>query len=1059
MITQDKLSNEWLVRQCDPGTYARGHGYRNERRARLEQVQQRPGGGVLLLGTCQGSGVEPYDQHVEIHEEWGSPVLDGDCSCPVGYNCKHVVAQVLTWMTQPEHVSHERDTAAWLAELMRREEPAAAGSLLYILSPGGPQGDVYRVDFVVAKRRQDGAWGKGRVAYLSSISYLLSPPTYLQAIDKEIVACLEVMVKGRSYDTSLTGAAGYFALRKIIESGRAYLGRERRGPLAWDAARDLHAAWKKSDGLFRLDCETAGGGAILGVEPPCYLDPVGLCAGRLRLPDGFENTRLDWLRRAPVVDEVGAADLSRRLALLAPYLPAPVEVKYHDYDRPPQPCLTVTFDPQRPEEGGAELRFAYDTLTISADDPDIVCADSAGRLVRVHRHRDAENQAQARLVAAGLEPSPAAAWHFRMGESAARFGAREAWLSWFDTVVPELENAGWRIERQGAAAFEFSQADRIAGEIESAGSDWFSLRFDLEVDGRRLPLLPLVSQLLEHYRPGQLPDKLYLDNGQGHYVAIPAPQIEPVLKTIVELFDRVKDDALKLGRPDATRLLDLAGIPLAGGGAFKKLARRLADFSGLQPVPLPSTFKGELRQYQQHGVNWLQFLRLHELGGILADDMGLGKTIQALAHLAVEKRAGRMKHPCLIVAPTSLMGNWRREASSFTPGLQVLVLHGAGRTAHFPHLAEFDLVLTTYPLLPRDRAALLKQPWHYLILDEAQQIKNPRAQAAQVVRAMQAKHRLCLTGTPMENHLGELWAQFDFLMPGFLGDRDSFTRTYRTPIEKYHDGERLSALVRRTAPFLLRRTKDRVAVELPPKTEIVRAAVFEPRQARLYEAIRLTMEKKVREAVAARGLARSHIIMLEALLKLRQVCCDPRLLPPGTRGAHKIPSAKYELLFELLPELLAEGRRVLLFSQFATMLGLIESEIRRRGFDYCKLTGKTQKRDAMIQRFRDGQANLFLISLKAGGVGLNLVEADTVIHYDPWWNPAVEHQATDRAHRIGQDKPVFVYKLITEGTVEAKILALQQRKQKLAASVYGKGRGQDEAPIDAATIQGLLAAD
>ncbi|HIP52493.1 MAG TPA: DEAD/DEAH box helicase, partial [Chromatiales bacterium] len=323
----------------------------------------------------------------------------------------------------------------------------------------------------------------------------------------------------------------------------------------------------------------------------------------------------------------------------------------------------------------------------------------------------------------------------------------------------------------------------------------------------------------------------------------------------------------------------------------------------------------------------------------------------------------------------------------------------------------------------------------------AQVVKNPKSQAAQIVRRIKADQRLCLTGTPMENHLGELWTQYDFLMPGFLGDQKSFTRLYRTPIEKNGDGEVQARLARRVAPFMLRRRKDEVEKDLPKKTEIIRSVPFGKSQAGLYESIRLTMEKKVRDAIAAKGLARSHITILDALLKLRQVCCDPRLVK--LKAAAKVKqSAKLEMLMELLPEMLEEGRRILLFSQFTSMLGLIEQELKTRSIRYSKLTGQTRKRDEAIQRFTDGAADVFLISLKAGGDGLNLTAADTVILYDPWWNPAAESQAMDRAHRIGQQKPVFVYKLLTERTVEERILALQEKKKALAESVYRQGKGE-----------------
>jgi len=341
-------------------------------------------------------------------------------------------------------------------------------------------------------------------------------------------------------------------------------------------------------------------------------------------------------------------------------------------------------------------------------------------------------------------------------------------------------------------------------------------------------------------------------------------------------------------------------------------------------------------------------------------------------------------------------------------------------------------------------------------LDEAQNIKNPRSKAAAVVRSLRARRRLCLTGTPMENHLGELWALFDFLLPGFLGEETRFRRNWRNPIEQHGDQDRQQRLARRVAPFMLRRRKQEVLDELPPKTEIIRGVTLGEQQAALYEGIRLSMEKRVCDAIATQGLARSRITILDALLKLRQTCCDPRLL--SLAAARKVTaSAKLELLMDILPEQLEEGRRVLLFSQFTSMLVLIEQAFAKQGIAYSKLTGRTRNRDEAIERFRSGAADVFLISLKAGGVGLNLTEADTVILYDPWWNPAVENQAADRAHRIGQDKPVFVYKLITEGTVEEKILALQARKQVLAEGVYSEGGAVADGGFEAVDLQSLFA--
>jgi len=423
--------------------------------------------------------------------------------------------------------------------------------------------------------------------------------------------------------------------------------------------------------------------------------------------------------------------------------------------------------------------------------------------------------------------------------------------------------------------------------------------------------------------------------------------------------------------------------------------------------------------------------------GILADDMGLGKTIQTLACILKEKEEGRLQHPALVIAPTSLMHNWRVEAQKFSPELRVLVLHGAHRARYFDDISKYDLVLTTYPLLPRDAGFLIDEPYHMLILDEAQNIKNPRAKASQLVREFNARHRLCLTGTPIENHLGELWAQFDFLMPGYLYDQKNFGQLFRKPIEQDGSDARQDALNIRVRPFLLRRMKEDVAKELPAKTNIVRSVELEGEQRALYESVRLAMQKKVRDSVAAMGVAKSQIIVLDALMKMRQVCCDPRLVKQiNTDG---IPSSKMDMLREMLPEMVAEGRKILIFSQFAEMLRLIEALCHELTLPYVKLTGQTKDRVTPVEMFQEGAVPIFLVSLKAGGTGLNLTAADTVIHFDPWWNPAAEDQATDRAHRIGQDKPVFVYKLTTIGTVEEKILEMQERKRALANSIHGSG--------------------
>ena len=559
-----------------------------------------------------------------------------------------------------------------------------------------------------------------------------------------------------------------------------------------------------------------------------------------------------------------------------------------------------------------------------------------------------------------------------------------------------------------------------------------------------------------------IPPFVYLHDPKGSgFIRLPTDALKPWMAALLELVGDRHDfsgASLRLSRLDALRTGAArgAGAVWAGADALRDMVRQLSGHAQLPDIPVPASLQARLRPYQQHGLNWLQFLGRHGLGGILADDMGLGKTLQTLAHVLVEKEAGRLTRPALVVAPVSLMGNWRREAERFTPGLRTLVLHGKERHESAGQMAAHDLVIVPYSLLQRDRERWLDQPWHLVVLDEAQNIKNASTHAAQVVGELNTRHRLCLSGTPMENHLGELWSLFHFLMPGFLGSQTRFKQLFRTPVEKFGDSGRLAQLRSRITPFMLRRTKGEVATELPDKIESVTSIELSGKQADLYETIRLSTEKSVRQALSEKGLARAQIQILDALLKLRQVCCDPRLVPLAS--ARKVSqSAKLEHLMAVLPEMLAAGRRVLLFSQFTSMLALIEEALEAHGgLTWAKLTGQSQHRDTIIERFTSGQVPLFLISLKAGGTGLNLPQADTVIHYDPWWNPAVEDQATGRAHRIGQKNQVFVYKLVAQGTIEERILALQERKAALAESMYSGSVARREPLFTESDVAELL---
>ncbi len=591
---------------------------------------------------------------------------------------------------------------------------------------------------------------------------------------------------------------------------------------------------------------------------------------------------------------------------------------------------------------------------------------------------------------------------------------------------------------------EILNADDVEwySDINSSTNDFFSYQLGILIDDKPVSIVPLVVDLitkydfqtLENYTDDRI---IKLPIRKGVVLSIAMGRIKPLLRLIMQYWRDTnnKEPAIEINRYQLVLLeeaeLALSAIAARWNGTLELQAQlqKLTTTTALPVIEIPLGLKAELRDYQHQGLNWLQFLRELAFGGVLADDMGLGKTVQTLAHLQYEKEQSRLTKACLIIAPTSLVWNWYDEAKRFTPDLKVLVFHGSDR--HNDSFDDYDIVISTYGLIQRDKARFLDYNFYYLILDEAQSIKNSRTKTTQIVQQLKGKHRLCLTGTPLENHLGELWSLFNFLMPGLLGTTKQFRQFFRVPIEKDSDNDRRKLLVRRVSPFMLRRSKNEVVRELPAKTEMTRMLELSGAQRDLYEAIRMTMEKKVRLAISQNGLQKSHIILLDALLKLRQVCCDPRLVSlPEAEMAHG-SSVKLNSLMELLDNLMEEGRHVLVFSQFTSMLSLIEKELILRKYPYLQLTGKTQNRQKVVRDFQDGVAPIFLISLKAGGTGLNLTRADTVIHYDPWWNPAVEDQATDRSHRIGQEQPVFVYKLITAGTVEEVILGMQVKKRQL----------------------------
>jgi superfamily II DNA or RNA helicase len=572
--------------------------------------------------------------------------------------------------------------------------------------------------------------------------------------------------------------------------------------------------------------------------------------------------------------------------------------------------------------------------------------------------------------------------------------------------------------------------------VLSLKKDTYKFEFDLQAlteNGTQLPFGEVIAAVFRN--------KTYLKLESAEHVRLPIATLLSVLKQIGQSKETTRP--LYQALPIA-HVLETHGIELQADEGFKEFIYKLRNFQALEPIKVPDSFHGELREYQKEGYNWLAFLREYGLAGILADDMGLGKTIQALALLLFHHKNHKERKPSLVVAPTSVVYNWLSEAEKFSPQLSTALYLGRDRAELLNKLKKDkgkpDVVFTTYGIIRRDYETLKEVQFDYLILDEAQNIKNPESVGAIACKSLRALHRLALSGTPVENRLKELWSIFDFLMPDFLGNYREFNETFERPIElgTAEAGQKLRKIVH---PFILRRLKSQVEKELPERTDIINVCEMEEDQRSLYLDVLDECRQKVFGEIAQRGIARSQISVLAALLRLRQVCCDPRLLK-NREGAENPASSKLTALLDMLEEIIESGHKILVFSQFVEMLTLIRAELDKSPYQYEYIDGQTPAKDRLdkVNRFNEADEKtlpIFLISLKAGGTGLNLTGADYVIHYDPWWNPAVENQATDRAHRIGQTRHVFNYKLITRGTVEEKILALQKKKKELADLIIG----------------------
>ncbi|MBK7076080.1 MAG: DEAD/DEAH box helicase [Myxococcales bacterium] len=962
-------------------------------------------------------------------------LLRGECSCAGGGDCGHAAATALVALADQRAgaeaaiaVERQARVGEWLAELGRHQPdaptPATNQLVAYVLD--ARDRDV-GLTIVPAARLRGGGLSAGL-----PLAALADPqrgaPRWVDVDDLRRIALLRAIARATPQVTRLRlDRVPADVLEELAATGRLFW-RGVDGPaLAWGAPAREALAWQPcAEPADSFQLGVAAPRVIVPVARALYVDPDDARIGPLEL--GVLPELVARLLASPPVPAAMRATVARSLRPLWPDAPAPDAPDAPTPTEPLVPRLTVGLEPGLrnvlalvAEAGYGEARYP-----LAAWDPDRPAT----------RDLLAEGRARARLDALVATTLP----HGVVAPSSVALLASARAVA--HVLIPTLRAEGWRCALDDSFPLEAPAAEATWVEALRPMGDrplWFELELGVCVDGRTVPLVPI---LLAAIRSGQLvvtPGApinggagLNLRLPEGELVYLPPDRLARWFAPLLELALRGIDaDArLLLPAPVAATLDDRPdGVTAAARAQLEALL-------ALAPAAPAAGFVGALRPYQALGLAWLRALHDAGLGGLLADDMGLGKTVQVLAFLdglALTPRA-----PALVVAPRSVVDNWLDEAARFAPRLRVARHLGADRPDDAAALAPATVVITSYQTLARDLPLLRTIAWTTVVFDEAQALKNPDTQLRAAAVALAVRSRFAVTGTPIENHLGELWAQVDLVVPGLLGRRAGFDAAVRKPIEKFAVPEVLADLRARVRPFLLRRTKPEVALELPPRTEIVERVDLDVGQRDLYESLRISTDAEVRRALERADAPATSMAILDALLKLRQCCCDPRLLPlPPARTA--TGSAKLDHLLARLAELVDAGRTTLVFSQFTSMLALIERACRDAGLATLTFTGATRDRAGVVRKFQAGAAPILLVSLKAGGVGLNLTRADTVIHYDPWWNPAAEAQAADRAHRIGQDRPVHVYKLVARGTVEDAICKLQDDKRRLTAAALEDG--------------------
>lgn len=902
-----------------------------------------------------------------------------------------------------------------------------------------------RLEVATQKHKPDGSWSEPKhLSHETAAAWPLSPEPSDRHIAQLLLGARDSVAfnpygYGAAPASAFTLGRAAFAttLAAVCDTGRCFV-RDRSGALdPTPVSFDSGDAWafrvcvsRASDGAFELRGVLRRGEESVPIEEPRMLHSQGIflrASSFARFDDSGAWPLVSELRAhqqgSPV--RVSEAELSALVEALytlprRPPIDLPADARVAECRAEPTPCVTIHPDPSpwRGTHRRLEPHALYGAHRVTPTDPRDSVFDRASLTVH-HRDRAAEQRALALLTEAGAKPE-----HGFGGQIALVIHGKK-----LARLIYDLVAHGWRVEAEGAV---FRAPGSTRASVRS-GIDWFELSASVRYGDAEVKL----EDLLEAHRTGKDTVKL----PDGSLGLIPAEWLARIAP--VALSART---GLRFTRSQ-TLLLDalLATVEEPNVDALFAQARaELSAFERVEAADPSAAFHGTLRDYQREGLGWMHFLRRFGLGGCLADDMGLGKTVQVLALLdaRLDERPRRksVRRPSLVVVPRSLVFNWKREAERFAPRLRVLDFTGADRSIADVSAANADVVLTTYGTLRRDAPALAAIEFDYAILDEAQAIKTASSASAKAARLIRAQHRLALTGTPIENRVEELWSLFEFLNPGMLGASTTFgtlvrlSRDLAGPGGNQHD-----VLGRALRPVILRRTKDRVARELPPRTEQTLEVELEGAQRKFYDDLLKASRRSVFDRIDREGMNKARMHVLEALLRLRQAACHPALVDAKKQAT---PCAKLDALVPTLAEIAAEGHKALVFSQFTSFLALARERLDAAGIAYEYLDGATRDRQARVDRFQgDAECPVFLISLKAGGHGLNLTAAEYVFILDPWWNPAVEAQAIDRAHRIGQTRPVVATRIVARDTIEQKILELQATKRALADAILVDDRG------------------